>query len=314
MTSTAFDAAAHPRTPAGVSAGGQFSIKTRSEADLVLDRADLYADHTPPIGGDDHVAFITPDGATRLAHAAAERTGWPLVAVASSGSPEGPVHVGVRTPSGQILDISGLSNESTWVARWGHRVSDDNGKAVIVDAPDVDREQAGAISDARAGEVADLLLAEHGDAARADVPPVNDADDTTFTGGYCHRLAQALHERTGWPQVVIADGPNGVVGWVHAGVRTPSGQILDVRGLHSEDDWAEEWGSTVDAYGHDMPEEAGYDGDDVWVYPADQFDWTPEKGWGEPDGGHDESTEKRAAQVADLLIAEHRADAEQSGA
>lgn len=314
MTSTAFDASAHPRTPAGVSAGGRFSFKARLEAELDLYRSEQERDYIPPIGGPDHVAFIALDGATRLAHATSQRTGWPLVASAASTDPQSYLQVGVRTPSGQILDISGLSNEVTWLGRGRHHAEAANGVPIVVDAPDVTAAQPGTITDDRAGQVADLLLAEHGEVARANVPPVTDADDDTFTGGYCHRLAQALHERTGWPQVVVSDGPEGPVGWVHAGVRTPSGQILDVRGLHDEEDWAEEWGATVDAYGLDMPEDAEFDSDDVWIYPADESGWTAENGWGEPEGGHSDATEKRAAQVADLLIAEHRADAEATAA
>jgi hypothetical protein len=313
MTSTAFDAAAHPRTPAGVSAGGQFSTKVRSEADLALDRADLDIAPAPLLSGADLVEFTELEGATRLAAATAERTGWPVVAAAASSDPNTPLHVGVRTPSGQILDVAGLSNEITWTSRWHHRMQDRHASPVIVGAPDLAQAPQTA-GDDRAGEVADLLLGEHGENARADVPPLSDADDDTFTGGYCHRLAQALHERTGWPQVVVSDGPDGQVGWVHAGVRTPSGEILDVRGLHTEDDWAEEWGAMVDAHGHDLPEDAEYDGDGVWVYPADQSGWTPEEAWGAPEGGLHEGTEKRAAQVADLLIAEHRAAAEASAA
>lgn len=63
-----------------------------------------------------------------------------------------------------------------------------------------------------------------------------------YTQGGCEELADAMHETTGWPVVVVGDR-GGVVGWVHAGVEVPSGEILDAAGRHSPEEWPESWGS-----------------------------------------------------------------------
>lgn len=94
-----------------------------------------------------------------------------------------------------------------------------------------------------------------------------------FTNEHCAVLADALHARTGWPIVAMGDGPDGVVGWVHAGVLTPGGLIVDVDGLHEPADWAERWGDYVDSFGRD---DLDYDWEAVWVYNAAAFGWTGE--------------------------------------
>lgn len=49
--------------------------------------------------------------------------------------------------------------------------------------------------------------------------------------GQCHALAQAIHDRTGWPMFVwwMEQGGN-----EHAMVRMPDGRFLDVEGVHDE--------------------------------------------------------------------------------
>lgn len=98
-------------------------------------------------------------------------------------------------------------------------------------------------------------------------------DREVFTTQHGAVLADELHARTGWRVVAVGDGPDGVVGWVHAGVLTPSGLIADVEGLHEPADWVDRWGDYVDSCGRD---ELEYDWDSVWAYDAAAFGWTGE--------------------------------------
>jgi len=91
-----------------------------------------------------------------------------------------------------------------------------------------------------------------------------------FTEGECDLLSDALHEVTGWPVVAVGDGDCGVVGWVHAGVRMPSGDILDARGAHDPLTWLDDWAPFVDAYGEDLE---GYDAENVKVASAEIYGW-----------------------------------------
>jgi len=84
-----------------------------------------------------------------------------------------------------------------------------------------------------------------------------------YTEGECELLADALHALTGWPVVVIGDN-GGVAGWVHAGVQSPTGLILDADGCHDPSDWLTAWAPWVDAYGEDLD---GYDPELVDVIP-----------------------------------------------
>ncbi|MBB5474543.1 hypothetical protein HNR08_003279 [Cellulomonas hominis] len=156
----------------------------------------------------------------------------------------------------------------------------------------------------RSMQLAGQLLAEHSEAATAAVPPIGDCDELTFTAEQCHRLAQALHDASGWEVVVVSDGPHGVAGWVHAGVRTPGGQILDVHGLQDEQLWIVDWAEHCDAVADG---EEAYDRDDVGVFPATDHGWTPEHGWALGDSAPlYPDIEKRAAQVASLLLEQYR--------
>jgi hypothetical protein len=111
-------------------------------------------------------------------------------------------------------------------------------------------------------------------------------------------LADELHARTGWPVVALGDGADGVVGWVHAGVVTPAGLVLDVEGLHEPQDWAERWGAAADAYGEDHED---YDSDAVWAHDARQYGWA---GPGTPFSKAEarEAVGGHAAKVADVLL------------
>jgi hypothetical protein len=82
-----------------------------------------------------------------------------------------------------------------------------------------------------------------------------------FTQGDCVELAIALHNATGYPVVTISGPEN----WefVHAAVRTPEGQILDIEGLWDEASWMDRWKGAFDA--QDLVEEYNWDGS-VHVY------------------------------------------------
>lgn len=143
---------------------------------------------------------------------------------------------------------------------------------------------------------ADTQLLDPDVEPKPDLPPgVTEDDDALFTRGQCHALADAISARTGWEVVVLSDGPDGVVGWVHAGVRTPNGTIVDVRGEHDELDWLDQWAEMVDSYGekHDA-----YDGGNVAIYPATDHGWT-RSGYSEP---HDPQVWQRAQEVAQLVL------------
>lgn len=89
-------------------------------------------------------------------------------------------------------------------------------------------------------------------------------------GGECDVLADALHALTGWPVVVVGDGHAGQVGWVHAGVQSPEGLIVDALGRHEPLDWLDCWAPVVDAYGEGNVE---FCSDDVGIDPAEIYGW-----------------------------------------
>lgn len=91
-----------------------------------------------------------------------------------------------------------------------------------------------------------------------------------FIGGECDVLSDALHALTGWPVVVVGDGDAGQVGWVHAGVQSPEGLILDAVGRYQPSDWLDCWAPVVDAYGERIPE---FCADDVGIDPAEIYGW-----------------------------------------
>lgn len=126
-------------------------------------------------------------------------------------------------------------------------------------------------------------------------PGVTEADDALFTGGQCQVLADAISAETGWEVVVLSDGPDGVVGWVHAGVRTPSGTIVDVRGEHDEFHWLDQRAEVADAYGEEHDD---YDGGDIAVHPGTDHGWLDDGYPEEPDP----QVWVRAQEVAQLVL------------
>ena len=122
---------------------------------------------------------------------------------------------------------------------------------------------------------------------------ITEQDVERYTQGACDALAFTVSQRTGWPVVLCGDGPGGVMGWVHAAVRRPDGRILDVEGLWDEMGWVMHWGEQADGMGHDLD---GYDGDDVWVYPAAEC--------GVHGHEHPAVIAADAERVADILLAE----------
>jgi hypothetical protein len=123
-----------------------------------------------------------------------------------------------------------------------------------------------ALSAARA-----ILAGETSDGLRAsEARPLSLALEERFTEGECDLLSDALHEVTDWPVVAVGDGDGGVVGWVHAGVQMPSGDILDARGAHDPLMWLDDWAPFVDAYGEDLE---GYDAENVEVSSAEIYGW-----------------------------------------
>jgi len=80
--------------------------------------------------------------------------------------------------------------------------------------------------------------------------PANGLDENVkamFTRGHCHVYAIALSERTGWPVVILSDGPptesvrRATVGngaWIHAVCRTPTGALVDITGECGEHGYA----------------------------------------------------------------------------
>lgn len=88
---------------------------------------------------------------------------------------------------------------------------------------------------------------------------LDDAAREAFTEGQCHAFAQAMHERTGWPLVAALDEdccydadmdcadirlPSGDIvctcQFNHVLTETPDGQLLDINGLHTEEDLDDE--------------------------------------------------------------------------
>lgn len=70
----------------------------------------------------------------------------------------------------------------------------------------------------------------------SSVPGISQAAWERFQHGDCWILADAISRKTGWPIIVAVpeEEPDGEP-LDHAAVRTPSGRLLDVSGLISED-------------------------------------------------------------------------------
>lgn len=86
----------------------------------------------------------------------------------------------------------------------------------------------------------DTTLADRIEALPWQLAPgtITPAAVEAFTRGACAGLAIALHDATGWPIIEVGhcDGLP-----LHFMVRHPSGQLLDIRGLHADEDVRDEW-------------------------------------------------------------------------
>jgi len=60
-----------------------------------------------------------------------------------------------------------------------------------------------------------------------------------YTEGDCGYLATAMHAVSGFPIVTASIDVPGE--WLHAGVLTPEGTVLDIEGTHSVEDWLDKW-------------------------------------------------------------------------
>lgn len=105
-----------------------------------------------------------------------------------------------------------------------------------------------------------------------------EADRYYTTGTNSLNFAAQLNKATGYPIVVVSDDPDGgVAGWAMAGVRTPQGTVIDVRGEHDANEWDEHWSQLVDSYGYDhnrkngLDSTNGYCGDDTGIYELEAF-------------------------------------------
>lgn len=130
------------------------------------------------------------------------------------------------------------------------------------------------------------------EAARLEL--LTEEDDERFTEGSCGELAKALHERTGWPIVLVADGTDGPAGWVHAAVQSPDGRVLDVMGWHDPDVWLGRWMYDVTSRGERTD---GWDDRNVAVVLADEWN-----GGGWDPGQEIDYIESEAIRVAAILV------------
>lgn len=74
----------------------------------------------------------------------------------------------------------------------------------------------------------------------AQISPVRITEDALewYGYGYCHVLAGALHEVSGWPLAIVIrpDSLGQVDRLVHVGVMAPDGRFVDVAGARSHDE------------------------------------------------------------------------------
>ncbi|MEV4753007.1 hypothetical protein AB0K21_42250 [Streptosporangium sp. NPDC049248] len=63
---------------------------------------------------------------------------------------------------------------------------------------------------------------------------IDDAAVELYGYSQCHLLGRAMHKRSGWPiaLVELAEPPHR---WVHVGVFTPAGRVLDIHGVRTVD-------------------------------------------------------------------------------
>lgn len=145
----------HPspnRQPAGVPDGGEFAPGAKAESGVALDRTDFTFD----IHEWDLDLFSEGD-CNVLAEAIAARTGWPVVVVHAPGRPDLWSHAAVRHPSGRYVDVCGIHTQEQLAESQSYRFdweTPDVSEGVPVD------DKIGADSSERAGEIADLIVAD----------------------------------------------------------------------------------------------------------------------------------------------------------
>lgn len=67
-----------------------------------------------------------------------------------------------------------------------------------------------------------------------------------YTQGLCWYLAWVLHERTGWPIVVVADSHPRYINWCHMLVERPDGLLVDIHGAQSRKRVLRHWRGECD--------------------------------------------------------------------
>lgn len=74
--------------------------------------------------------------------------------------------------------------------------------------------------------------------------PKEDTVDA-FTCGDCWHLAWELHRLTGYPMIFsssfLANYDSGRFEWDHVAVVLPDGNIMDVNGVQTSEDWEDRW-------------------------------------------------------------------------
>lgn len=91
-----------------------------------------------------------------------------------------------------------------------------------------------------------------------------------YTLGDCWLLAETIHKMTGHPIVTTQWEELEESNWSHAGNRLPDGQILDIIGIWSEEEWLEHWHQNDDTY--HIPREARI----MFAKEWNLTDWTEE--------------------------------------
>lgn len=72
--------------------------------------------------------------------------------------------------------------------------------------------------------------------------PFDEFEIIQYTEGDCWMLARAMHKLTGWPIWWIGSEKLGETeGWCHVAVETPDGEMLDVTGAKSKEDFKKYW-------------------------------------------------------------------------
>jgi hypothetical protein len=75
-----------------------------------------------------------------------------------------------------------------------------------------------------------------------------------FTEGDCWVLAEEVRKMTGWSKVAVGyddteEGQKPDFYWLHVANRLPDGRLLDITGIHSDEEFIDRWGAPVsDSY------------------------------------------------------------------